>query len=230
MFQRLPAKPLNRLRAAIALSRSSESLRDIPDRLARIIERFNSSSVNPEYRADIFQIIEAAISMSESMVDDTYDAQEAIAQISSVMTILPRVINHLTTRPTTTGFSIMNPATSSIYPQIYSTEGEAIKALDALQQMGAARHCIAVPVKVHSTHAIQPRQPRVPVREFDPETLPTGILPPGPPTPMGPGGAVPDFAWEEMPEKRQEAAGPDKSIPIDVQSETVSLPNSPAQA
>lgn len=227
MFTKRPKQAISRLRTAIALSRSSESLRDLPDRLANIITYYETASVNPEYRADVFAILNFAVVAAESMMDETYDAQDALTQVAAVMQVLPRVIIHLNDRPTSKGHSILNPTNNTIYPQVHSTEGEALQNLESLQAMGAAKHCLVVPVKVISQHAVQPRGRLPAPPSFDPEHIPPGIMPDRQHIPVRDWTPPPitDFHIEPPPTK---SAGPNLSIPIDVQSETVSLPNSPA--
>jgi hypothetical protein len=181
MFQGSTSKRISKLRTALAGSRSAESLRDLPERLALIIERYDSLTVNPDYRADVFTVLDAAASLAESLMEDTYPAEYAMSRITQTMAVLPRVINHLMTRPQTSGFSILNPSNGTVFPQVHTTEQEANASLDALQGMGAAKNCIVVPVKVSSMHAIQPLDrrlaaPTIPV--LDPDHLPAGIRPP----------------------------------------------------
>lgn len=241
MFQSRQAKTISRLRTALTSSRSAESLRDLPDRLATIIQHFDHLTVHPDFRQDIFNVLDASTSMAEALMDETYPAEHAVAQVTGIMQTLPRLLDHLMKRPTMMGFSILNPSNGSIYPQVHSTEIEANASLEHLQKMGAARGCIVVPVRVNSMHAIQPldrRLPPPPVPAFDPERIPAGIKP-------TPEVAVHD--WEpENTTKDEDFWGPRQSDVIakqaekvavdwnkptlDVHAESVSLPNSPAQA
>lgn len=260
MFQSRQTKTISRLRSALTTSRSAESLRDLPERLATIIQHFDALTVHPDFRQDIFNVLDAATSMAESLMDETYPADHAVAQITGVMQVLPRLIDHLMKRPMMQGFSILNPSNGSIYPQVHSTEVEANASLEHLQKMGAARGCIVVPVKVNSMHAIQPLDRRLPppvVPAFDPDRIPPGIKPEVPVGDWEPENTTRDEdfwgprkqdiiqkeadrvaaglrgtgTWEGPSERaKAAAAGPEQSIPIDAHAETVSLPNLPPQS
>jgi len=237
---------MSKLRTVLSLSRNAEALRDLPERLTEIIDRYDTANMNPEYRTDIFTILDSAVAMAEALLDETYDASVAIQQVTAVMSTLPRVINHLSTRPTTMGFSILNPANATVYPQVYSTEGEAHKNLESLQHMGAARHCLVIPVKVHSQYAIQPKR----VRLAPPRLPPTGPIPLD--SNYIPNGIKPsltnvpthewelptqenethseDFGFGQMTASKVHAAttDPNSSIPVEAQSDPVPLPKTAA--
>jgi hypothetical protein len=177
LFTKTPA-PISRLRAAIQSASRHDLLHSLPDRFAELVTAFENLNVHPDYRADVYALLAGAVKISNAILDHTYPAKEALTEITNLMTTLPRMIHHLTNRPTTTGFAIMVPGTKQIYPQVFSTENEGNRQLGALQKLGAFSSAMVVPVQITSDHAIRPDAP-----EAEPQTqawapqLPAAIKP-----------------------------------------------------
>jgi hypothetical protein len=152
--------------------------------MAGLITAFENIGVHPDYRADVFNILNTATNLGAALLDQTYPVEEAMKEVTNLMAILPRMIHHLNNRPTTSGFAIMLPATQDIFPQIYSTETEATEQLRRLQSLGAGKAALVVPVQITSSHVVRPVQQIAPppplAAPFSP-MLPPGIMPTTPP-------------------------------------------------
>jgi hypothetical protein len=179
-FQKTSAAPISRLRAAIQSASRHDILHSLPDRFAELVTSFENINVHPDYRADVYALLAGAVKISNSVLDHTYPAKDALLEITNLMVMLPRMIHHLTNRPTTTGFAIMVPGTKQIYPQVFSTENEGNRQLGALQKLGAFSSAMVVPVQITSDHAIRPDQP-VEDTQHQPQAwapqIPAGVRP-----------------------------------------------------
>ena len=184
LFARPPR--LSKLRIAISSASQSSAIRDLPDAFAELINAFDNINVHPAYREDIYKILQTAVNLGNSIIDQTYPARAAIAEVTSLMGLLPRLIHHLTERPTTQGFAIMVPYSKQIYPQVFTTEAEANAQLASLQGLGAVKAATVVPVQITSDHVVRPASPvapAFPILEATPlhPPIPQGIVPIPPP-------------------------------------------------
>lgn len=177
LFPRTASGPISKLRAAIASATRHDALHSLPESFAGLITAFEHLNVHPEYRNDVYALLASAVRIGNAVLDHTYPAKTAITEVTNLMSMLPRMIHHLTDRPTTKGLAIMVPGSGQIYPQIFNTEEEASRQLSALQKLGAASSAIIIPVQITSDHAIRPDSPPAPQAAWDPSQLPAGIRP-----------------------------------------------------
>ena len=185
LFRRKAVQGVNNLRSAIHMSRASEDLDSLPDRFATVIDRFEALDIDPNFRADIFHVLNGACDVALSMVDKTFPVEQANNAISKQLAILSRTILYLQSRPASSGFSILLPERGQLVGH-YSTREEAEEQLKRYQSLGISRDCQVVPTKVLSLHAVQPVplpvQPPVfhEVELPNPnEIIPPDSLPPG---------------------------------------------------
>jgi len=183
-----PQKRTSRLAEALAVSSAKEHLFDLPDYLAKLIEDFEARDVHPEYRQDVYKTLAAAVNVCRTVINPSYPAKPAIEEIGQLMTMLPRMLLHLTNRPTTTGWAIMIPHTREIFPSVYSTEGEAQAQLAQLQAFSPAIRGNIIPVRITSEHVSAPEAPKRlvepllrpdrPAALASDDPIPQGIRPP----------------------------------------------------
>lgn len=220
MFSRSPK--FQRLSELIHLSKNTEQLDDLPEKLETIVESFNSSGIHPQFRTDIFDVLNAAAEISTLLARPTYNARTAVSTTTKLLAILGRILVHLETeRPAFSGFGILLASTKSLYPATYTTEEEAYKVLDQLQRMGTAQHCEVIPIKITSDLALRPTLPSISTTlqiedggasDFELETdqssssnppIPTGVLPADRPAVFG--GPVGDAFVKQFNEARKQA-------------------------
>lgn len=149
---------MNTLRDAIHMSRSSEVLASIPDRLADVIARYDALPLDPTFRHDVYLILAGSLDVAEAVVDQTFSVETATEQIGRQMEVLARLITYMSKRPSRTGYTILIPASHKLIGQ-FGTEAEAESQLENLQTLGTAHDAIVVPCKILSQHVVQPRAP-----------------------------------------------------------------------
>lgn len=185
IFRKRSEGGINSLREALHLSSASESLDDLPERFARIISQYENLNVHPQFRQDVFNVLNGGADIALAMVDETFPVEQASAVISAQLAILSRVLLHLQSRPALNGWSIMHPGPA---PQLFghfSTRVEAEQQLSRYCSVGVSQNCVVVPTKVLSLHAIQPAMQRLEVpKSLEPKSpepelapIPTGIIP-----------------------------------------------------
>lgn len=151
----------DKLSEVIHLSRNTESLDDLPDRLERIVQAYSSQAIHPQFRTDIFEILNASAHVAEALGNHTYNAQDAVRKCTSMLSILARLIAHLECeRPAVLGFGIMMQPGKELYPGTWSTEDEAAKVIGYLQKDRSAIHYEVVPIRIISDFTSQPMLPQ----------------------------------------------------------------------
>lgn len=181
MFQKRK-NPMDSIRRVIAGSRQSEALDTLPDRLSNIIERYNDLHVDPHFRHDVFNILNVACDIAESLVDETFPVETASDAVGRMLEINSRVLRYLQARPSRMGHSILIPESGHIVGH-FATSAEATDYLNSMIAMGMSRHAMVIPVKLISQHALQPKKkeleaPQEPARNQIAEgPIPAGIRP-----------------------------------------------------
>lgn len=154
MFSKRPDYMLT-LREAIGMSKASEELLQMPDRFASIISLFDTESLHPAFRRDVFKLLFNSTDIAYSVLDSTFPADIASQKISAQLALLSNLLNFLQTRPTTAGFTILLPGGAMI--GFFTTEGEAVRQLETYVTMGLASSARVVPAALTSNHVSQPR-------------------------------------------------------------------------
>lgn len=143
------------LREAIGMSKASEELLQMPDRFASIISLFDTESLHPAFRRDVFKLLFNSTDIAYSVLDSTFPADIASQKIANQMALLSNLLNFLQTRPATAGFTILLP--TGVMVGFFSTEGEANRQLETYVTMGLASSARVVPAALTSNHVTQPR-------------------------------------------------------------------------
>lgn len=166
------AKPFQRLQEMIHLSKTAENLDDLPDRLEKVIESFNSNQIHPQFRTDLYEVLNSATSMAEALANSSYDARAAVKIAVQTISVIGRVIVHLECeRPAFQGWGILFTTDRRMYPSSFNTEEEAYKVLDHLGGNAAE----VIPIRITSDFAVRPTLATIPVREaFETDTGPAG--------------------------------------------------------
>lgn len=151
-------RSINSFRDALARSKRSETLDSMPERFGAVIERFNSDNIDPRFRDDIFEVLDGAVSIAQSMVDSTFSVEEATLAISKQMDVLARALRFIQSTPVTRGYAILLPESNRLIGN-FATETEALQQLSDYRALGISSTCQVVPTQVRSLHAIQPRDP-----------------------------------------------------------------------
>lgn len=187
------------LRDIIASSKTGEVLHYVPERLAAIIDKYDTIDIDPHFRNDIYNILQGSIELSEAMVDPTFPVEDASEQIAKQMEILARILRYLNQRPSRVGYSILIPHNQMLIGQ-FGTQEAAEHHLEDLRNLGTAisSNAIVVPVKIMSQHAVQPRPANLPTPRANPSL--SGPIPPG----IIPSQPAPQRAVELEPIKEQE--------------------------
>ena len=159
VFRSSGKKP-SKLREALAVSSAKDHLYNLPEYLAKLIEDFEARDVHPQYREDVYKTLAAAVNICRTVINPTFPVKPAMDEIGQLMTMLPRMIGHLTNRPTTTGWAIMIPHTREIFPSVYSTEAEAQAQLRQLQNFSPSIRGTVIPVRLTSEIAQLPEAPK----------------------------------------------------------------------
>jgi hypothetical protein len=176
--------PASRLREAIAASTAREHLGNLPDYLAKLIEDFEARDVHPGYREDVYKMLAATVNVCRTVINPSFPAKPAIDEIGQMMTMLPRMLAHLTSRPSTTGWAIMVPHTKEIFPSIFSTLPEAEFQLRQLRNFSPGLQGVVIPVQLTSEEVRAPSAPKrtiewppaAPAIEHE-DPIPEGIKP-----------------------------------------------------
>lgn len=156
MFSRKQKRePTSALRALLNATARSENILSIPDRLAAVIQAYDQIDVDPQYREDIFNVLQSSILLAETLVDNSFSSETACEQIADQIEILSRALRYIQRRPVNRGFSILLPRSRTLVGQ-FSTEAEANSHIKILQALGAAVDAKVVPVTIRCEEAIQP--------------------------------------------------------------------------
>lgn len=145
------------LRDAIASSRNCEDLSKLPERFARVIERFDALDVDPTFRQDVYHVLNGAVDLAQSMVDQTYPVEYVGQALAQQMQVFARIMLHLQSTPTTQGYAILLPERRQLVGH-FTTQSEAQTTLQRYRALGISPNCVVVPTAVRSLHAIQPRE------------------------------------------------------------------------
>jgi hypothetical protein len=151
-------EPMKTIRDVIGMSRNSEILETVPDRLANVIAKYNDLEIDPHFRHDVYNVLNGAVDIAEALVDPTFPVEHAGEQISRMLEVLSRANRYLQTRPSKMGFSVLIPDADP--PQLsghFTTRQEAESYMDTICALGGSKNCMVVPVKILSQHAVQPK-------------------------------------------------------------------------
>ena len=177
LFKSKAPRHRSRLHQAIAESTAREHLYDLPDYLYKLIEEFEQRDVHPDYRRDVYKTLAAAVNICRTVINPTVPAKPAIDEIGQLMLMLPRMLGHLTNRPSTTGYAILMD--KEVMPTIFATSEEASHHLARFQQFGAARKATIVQVHITPNVVAQPEAPKKTVPPLVSDgPIPNGIKPP----------------------------------------------------
>lgn len=171
MFSKRPDYMLT-LREAIGMSKASEELLMMPERFASIISLFDSESMHPAFRRDVFKLLFNSTDIAHSVLDHTFPADLASQKIAAQMALLSNLLNFLQSRPATAGFTILLPSSGMV--GFFTTEGEAQRQLETYVAMGLASSARVVPAALTSNHVVQPKlaPPAAPAPENLDEPIP----------------------------------------------------------
>jgi hypothetical protein len=174
-FLRPSQRKISKLRQAIAVSNAKANLYDMPERIAALIEDFESRDVHPAYREDVYRMLNSVIEVCRIVINPSYAARPAIEQIGELMQMLPRMLLHLTDRPTTAGWAI--ELDHKLLPQVYSTQEEANTHVGHWRRAGTGARVVVVPVQITSQHVSSPGPMGKPAPDIP--VLCTGDIPEG---------------------------------------------------
>lgn len=133
-----------------------DSLENLPDRIAAILELYSRPGLNEAKQSDIFNLINGALSLAEALATDTYPGPVGVRWATYNIQILTRVINHLEDRPSISRFGLLCIETGELHSEVYGTPEEALASLNALRRFGVTRTFEIVPVTLTSGHVVQP--------------------------------------------------------------------------
>lgn len=133
-----------------------EPLADLPDRISTVLELYSRPGLNEAKQADIFNLINGALSLAEALATDTYPGPVGVRWATYNIQILTRIINHLEDRPAVARLGLLCVETGELHSEVYSTPVEANESLAALRRFGVTRTFEIVPVTITSGHVVQP--------------------------------------------------------------------------
>lgn len=133
-----------------------DSLDGLPDRVALVLELYSRPGLNEAKQADIFNLINGALSLAEALATDTYPGPVGVRWATYNIQILTRIINHLEDRPAVARLGLLCVETGELHSEVYSTPVEASESLAALRRFGITKTFEIVPVTITSGHVVQP--------------------------------------------------------------------------
>lgn len=157
MFTREQPRRFAALRELISNTKNSEALAQIPDRLESIFTHFDSVELATKFRSDIHLLLTGSCALAEALADNTYPADVAQHEVSTLLNVLARINGHLADRPCLNGYAVFFPQTATVMSQFFSSRSEAEAHLSRLIQLGVSEQCYVAPAKLISQHVVQPR-------------------------------------------------------------------------
>jgi len=161
------------LRELISNTKNSEALALIPDRLESIFTHFDRVELATRFRSDIHLLLACSCALAEALADNTYPADVAQQEVSTLLQVLARINSHLSERPALNGYAIFFPQTGTVMSQFFSARSEAEAHLTRLIQLGISEQCYVAPARLISQHVVQPRYRVIEYRFPAPAHTPT---------------------------------------------------------
>ena len=139
-------------------------LTDTAPRITQLVDLYNSNTaIDPAFKQDVFNIINASIELAEGMLDNTFPVEGLMTHYGNILVSGRNILEYVDrSRPVRVGFSIIHTGTGAISPGVFTTQTEADMYLQSLATMSYDAKAIyatyrVVPVRVTSQFALQPR-------------------------------------------------------------------------
>jgi hypothetical protein len=151
------------LRSMLGRLNRSEDMDRLPAKLAALINTYdNAEEIHPQFRLDMFKMIEAAIEMASLMAESEYDAIVVQRQGFQILGLVPTFIQIAEkSQLSRTAYAIQNKASRVTLPNIYNSEEEAKLALKGLAAMMDVALIEIIPIKVSLASGAPPKAPQL---------------------------------------------------------------------
>jgi hypothetical protein len=100
-------------------------VKDVPTRLESLLKRYDQIDVNEDYRRDVFIVLRHSIALAEALISPRFNARETSMDAAHLIATVGKIVHHLQSRPSITGYVIQFPETQTIHMQLFSTPEEA---------------------------------------------------------------------------------------------------------
>lgn len=169
------------LKGMLNRAATSENMDRLPARLAALINTYDGASVHPQFRLDMFKMLESAIDLASLMAEPEYDAVAAQRHGFAIISLIPGFIKQAeNSQMAKTAYAIQNKANRATLAYVFSTEEEAKIHLNGLTVAGIDTSIFEViPIRVSLMTGAPPLQiapPKIPTTSPFPPVNPPSAL------------------------------------------------------
>lgn len=153
---------IEKLKDILFISEQHDSLKNLPEQLAAVLEAYDETSIHPAFRAEVFQLLSGCVAVSRAMLDPSIPVKPAVHESLSLIKALARVIGFLEDRPTNLGYAVFSAQAQELLPEFHPTKDSAERAVRTLRSVGATEGCRVVEASLVAGHVGRPSLPPQP--------------------------------------------------------------------
>lgn len=153
---------------------STPEFKALQDRAGKLLEFYSTStSINPDFCRDVFQLIVGTLDLAETMKEPYYSLDEYL----HLSTTMSKLLSGLTiyarqARSKAAGWVIVTPSNGRIIPGFFASQGEALAQIEEYKLLAPGVSYIAQEAELSCATV---KQPGVQLPAF---SIPQGSMPP----------------------------------------------------